>query len=236
MNNLIFTFFHLLQLLNLSGDAFNLDPSHLRGEALDESFACTINSIDSILALLSLHIMESIANYIFHDKEFMPSELSLISKYGKEVQGHFSMGFIQTWLAIFHYEVYLTTGKRMHRRLARRSHQRVDSWSKTGTKMLLGPNCLLNAMAQLCMRSASSEKLVFGFEEAAKACHTSKCRLFEALAYERLAKVLWKQDPPQADCCKTYQKQAVAVYRKWGAIAKAEHLEQKFCKENIYST
>ena len=212
----------------MSGDSFNQDPSQLRGEALDETFVCSINSLDSKFALLSLHMMESTINYLFGDIEYMRSNLSLITKYGNEAQGYFSMGFIQTWLALFQYECYHATGKRMHIRLARTSHRRVHFWSKTGTEMLHGPNCLLDAMAQLCMCKSSSDELIFSFEEAAKACHTGKSRLFEALAYERLAKVLRMYDPPEMDRCSIFQNQAIAVYGKWGANAKAEHLENNF--------
>jgi hypothetical protein len=211
----------------LSGDVFNHDPSQLRGEALDEAFACNIDSIDSKLALMCLYIMESITNYLFDDTEFMRNNVSLITKYESEAQGHFSMGFVQTWLAIFHYESYLAIGKRLHRRLARRSHRKVHYWSKTGTEILYGPNCLLDAMAHLCVSKSSSNELIVHFEEAAKCCLISNCQLLEALAYERLAKVLRKHDPPESDRCNLYQIQAVAIYRKWGAIAKAEHIENK---------
>jgi hypothetical protein len=214
----------------LSGDVFNHDPSQLRGEALDDGFVYSINSMDSKLSLVCLNISESIANYLFGEIEFMASNLSSITKYGNEVQGHFSTGYIQTWIAIFHYESYLTTGKRMHRRLARRSHQKIHYWSKSGTEMLYGPSCLLDAMTQLCIYRASSDELVIGFEEAAKGCRISRCRLFEALAYERLAKVLRTHEPPDAGRCIIYRNHAVAVYRKWGAIAKADHLENKFRK------
>jgi hypothetical protein len=141
------------------------------------------------------------------------------------------MGFIQTWMAIFHYESYLTTGKRMHRRLARRSHQKIF----IGPKMLIGPNCLLDAMAQLCLYKSSSDELVIDFEEAAKGCLISRCRIFEALAYERLAKVLRTRDPPDVARCNIYQNLAVTVYREWGANAKAKHLENKFRKCDINS-
>jgi hypothetical protein len=154
----------------------------------------------------------------------MRDNLSLVTRYGNEPQGHFSMGFIP----LFHYESYLTTKKRMHKRLARRSNRKVHHWSKTGTEMLIGPTCLLDAMAQLCRCKASNDELVIGFEEAAKGCRNSRCRLFEALAYERFAKILYKDDPSQAERCNIYHQQAVAIYREWGAIAKAEHLDQKF--------
>jgi hypothetical protein len=214
----------------LSGDVFNHDPSQLRGEALDESFASSIHNMDSKLASLSLLMMESILYYVFDEVELMRNNLSVITRYRNETKGHFIMGFIQTWVAIFHYESYLNTGRYMHRRLARRSHRMVQYWSKTGTEMLFGPNCLLDAMEQLCMCKSSSEELITCFEEAAKGCIVSNSCLFEALAYERLAKLLRKCDPPESGRCNVYQKQAVTVYRKWGAIAKAEHLEHTFLK------
>jgi hypothetical protein len=201
----------------------------LRGEALDEAFACSISSVDSKLAIMSHHLMESIVSYLFDDFTAMRENLSLITKYGNEAQGHFSMAFVQTWLALFHYECYLNTGKRIHRRFARASHQRVHMWSKPGTEILHGLNLMLNSMAELCMSKSSSDDLIFSIEKAANGCHSGKCLLFEALAYTRLAKVLHKGDPSESDRYKIYQNKAVAVYRKWGAIALAAHVENSLC-------
>jgi hypothetical protein len=198
----------------------------LRGEALDEAFACNIKSMGSKYAIMSLLMYESIISYVFDDFENIQNNLSFITICGKEAQGHFSTGFIQIWLAVFHYDSYLTTGKRMHRRLARISHRKVHFWSKTGTETLYGPNCLLNAIADLCIRKSSSKEIISSFEEAAKACHIGKIPLFEALAYERLSRVVGKDDPSEMNRYDTYKGQAIAVYRKWGAIAKAEHLEK----------
>jgi hypothetical protein len=174
--------------------------------------------------------MESIVSFAFDDFEVMQSNLSSITKYEHEARGHLSMGFVQTWLAIFHYERYHITRKRIHRRFARTSHRKVHLWSKTGTEILYGPNLMLNAMAQLCMLNSSIEELTFSFEEAARGCHTSKCQLIEAIAYQRLAKELYEYDPTEADRYKIYQDQAVAMYWNWGAKALAEHVENLYHK------
>jgi hypothetical protein len=135
-------------------------------------------------------MMESIVSYVFDDDDFMRKNLWLITKHESVMRGHFTTGYFQTWLAIFHYESFYLTGKRIHRRFARMFHRRVHIWSTTGTGMLLGPNCFLNAMKNLCVEKSSVEDLEFRFQEAANVCNNSQCCLFESLAYESLAKAL----------------------------------------------
>jgi hypothetical protein len=139
----------LLQILNLSGNEYNHHPTQLRGEALDECIASSINDIDSKMVLITIYIMESIVSYVYDDLDFIQTILDNLNKYQNELLGHFTMGFVQTWLPIFHYECFLKTGKRMHKRLGRISHQRVRQWATIGTSMLLGPCQFLNAMEKL---------------------------------------------------------------------------------------
>jgi hypothetical protein len=217
-------------LLNFSGDEENEKPSRLRGEALDEEFAISMQEIDSKMALLNLHLMEAIVSYTFDDLEFTANNLPYINKHEKEMRGYFAMGFIQSWLSTFHYESYLTTGKRVHRRLARASHRRVHMWATTGTTMLLGPNRFLDAMASLCCPTTEmtcDEDLIHIFQDAASICSASRCQLFEALSYERLAKALYARNSKETRHC-LYQNQAVRLYRKWGAKEKANHLQRIF--------
>jgi hypothetical protein len=221
---MIFT--NLLQLLNFSGDQENDDPSCLRGEALDENFTFSIHEVDSKMALMSLYMMESIVSYVFDDDAGVQRNLEFITKHGNEFQGYFTMGFGQTWLSLFHYERFLATGKRKHRRLGRKSHRRVKHWADTGTTMLCGPKGFLDAMAMLCVLKAPCDALIVSFQDAASACASSHSPLFEGLVYVRLAKVLQTHDI-HGERHLMYRNRAVKVYRRWGAYTVANYLENK---------
>jgi hypothetical protein len=186
-----------------------------------------MQAIDSKLALLNLYMMESIVSYLFDDVAFVINKLWLLAKHEGEMRGHFMTGFFQTWLAIFHYESFLLTEKRIHKRLARLSHRRVQNWSTTGTEMLLGPTSLLDAMESLCVAKSSINNVIIAFQHAAIICHANQCRLFEGLAYERLTKAVHFHEPEGLHYS-TYQHQAVQLYRTWGAVEKANHLENLF--------
>jgi hypothetical protein len=175
-------------------------------------------------------MMESIVSYVFSDFEFVSENLWIITKYESEMRGHFMTGFFQTWLAIFHYECFYYNKKRIHKRLARLSHRRIRNWSTTGTAMLLGPNSLLDAMENLCVAQSPMNKLILCFQHAARLCSKNRCRIFEALACERLAKELHMHDPEDMKY-RTYQQQAVELYRTWGASEKANHLEETYVND-----
>jgi hypothetical protein len=208
----------------MTGDPLNENPSRLRGEAFDDGFAFAVREIDSKMALLNVHIMESIVAYAFEDYEFVKNSLCYISKNEFEMKGYFSYGFFQTWLATFHYDFFWCTGIRKHRKLARKAHQNVRHWVATGTEMLKGPNSFFDAMESLCSKRSLAE-LETAFQHAALVCAASRCRFFEAVAYERLGRLFLASQPNTGDHLSFFQR-AVELYRRWGAHAKANHLER----------
>jgi hypothetical protein len=211
----------------LSGDSFNHDLSQLRGKGLEEYFVSSIKEIDSKMAVMTITVMESIVSYLYDNLDVTQTNLCLLKKYENELLGHFTMGFVQTWISTFHYECFLKTGKRRHKRLGRVSYQRVRHWATTGTTMLLGPYRFLDAMVNLCVYKTPVEQWIVIFQEAASSCAMSHCRLFEAFANERLAKALYKHESAGFRHAH-YQDQAVRFYRNWGATAKANHVERMF--------
>jgi hypothetical protein len=164
-----------------------------------------------------MHMMESIVSYVFDDIELVRQNLMLITKFESEMRGHFITGFFQTWLAIFHYESFYMDEKRIHRRRARLSHARVDNWSTTVTEMLLGPASFLDAMESLCVTKSSIDNVIHRFQNAASICSVNKCRLFEALADERLSKALHLHEQEGFNHV-SYQQQAVELYQNWGGF------------------
>jgi hypothetical protein len=62
-------------------------------------------------------------------------------------------------------------------------------------RMLHGPDQLLDAVANVCVVNVSPDDLVQSFQDAASTCATGRCLLFQAIAYERLAKVLHRMKP-----------------------------------------
>lgn len=92
--------------------------------------------------------------------------------------------------------------------------------------MLIGPSKFLEAIEALCVKQAPVDQVVVMFENAASACAAGGCRLFEALSYERLARLFRSQTPNRTKRSK-YLNRAAEVYRSWGAVAKAECLENE---------
>ena len=107
------------------------------------------------------------------------------------------------------------------------SGSQIQLWSKTGTRILLGPTSLLDAMESLCVAKSPIDNVMLAFQHAASICNTNRCRLFEGLAYERLTKAVHFNEPEGVHYS-IYQHQAVDLYRTWGAFEKANHLEKLF--------
>jgi hypothetical protein len=214
----------LYQLLNLSGDPENVDPSHLRGEALDDEFSLEIRAINSKMALFNENRNEMIIGYTYENWDIVRKTLPFFRKHEMANAGHFSVGFCYTWTAACHYDLYRAHGARKHKREGQRVHRKVEKWATTGTEMLSGPNKFLAAMESLCVRKAPLDEVDGMFEAACTACAESKCRYFEALANERLARLYFDEEPEETKGVK-YLKRAIDLYRSWGALAKAEWLE-----------
>jgi hypothetical protein len=213
-------------LLNLSGDPLNADPSHLRGEALDDECSLEIGTINSKTALFNQNMSEMMIGYTYEKWDIVRNTLPFFRKHEKAMAGMFVVGFMYTFAAACHYDLYRAHGVRKHKREGRRAHRKVKNWATTGTEMLSGPNKFLAAMESLCVKNAPSNEVDSMFEAAFTACAESKCRYFEALANERLARLYFDEEPEETKGAK-YLKRAIDLYRSWGALAKAEWLENK---------
>jgi hypothetical protein len=199
---------------------------------LNEDFAQKIVEIDSRLSVLNLYMVESILSYVFGGDGYLGKNLWYMNNNENAMQGYYGAGFIKTWLAIYHYESFLRTGRGIHRKLGRKSHRVVKRWSTTGTTMLDGPTRFLDAMAMLCVMKTQTNELINIFQAAADSCAVGQGRLFEALAYERLAKALELSDPELVGV-NVYYNQAIQLYQEWGALAKAKHVEEKLAQKSL---
>ena len=211
-------------MLNLNGDPLNVDPSHLRGEALDDEFSLEIGAINSKIALFTQNLGEMVIGYTYEKWDIVRNTLPFFRKHEKCSEGVFTEGFNYTFAAACHYDLYRAHGARKNRREGRRAHRKVQNWATTGTEMLSGPNKFLAAMESLCVKKAPSDEVDSMFEAAFTACAESKCRYFEALANERLARLYFDEEPEETKGAK-YLKRAIYLYRSWGALAKADWLE-----------
>jgi len=198
----------------------------LRGEALDDELSLEIRATKSDLALSMEGGYELMMGYTFENWDIVKKTLPFLRKHETARIGHFCLGFCYTWVAACHYDLYRAHGTRKHRREGRRAHRKVKKWATTGTEMLLGPNKFLAAMESLCVKKASLEEVDSMFETAFTACAESNCRYFEAIANERLARLYFDEEPDETKGEK-YLKRAIYLYRSWGALAKAEWLENK---------
>ena len=213
----------------MSGDARNLNPANLRGEAVDDEFMLNVVVGDSMLAAVIVGFTQMVLCFSYEDWESAKSNLEIIRTHRSEFDGHFGIGMILTFTAASYYELYYRVGNIKHKRAGRRVHRKVKKWATTGTEMLVGPSVFLRAMEILCVERAPADQVEIAFEEAASACAAQRCRLLEALSVERLAR-LFRSEGPNCECV-TYVKRAVELYRSWGAVAKAEWLEKRYAHD-----
>jgi hypothetical protein len=214
----------LFQLLNLSGDKDNIEPSTLRGEAMDDVFALEVQDIDSKSAVVRLNQFEMMTAYLFGNWDLVKKGLSYMKKNQKTLTGVYPSEYTHVWTAICNYDTYIECGDHKFRREGQRVHRKVKKWAESGTQILVAPNLLLNAIFSLCSRRASIDQIELNFKISIAACVEAKCIIFEALANERFAKFLYVK---VSDRCKgaEYQRQAIEIYRSWGAFNKATWLE-----------
>ncbi|KAI2506905.1 PhoQ sensor [Fragilaria crotonensis] len=210
--------------LNICGDPSNTNPAKLIGEAVNDEFARELHQVDSRVALVNASRCHLILGFVYEDWQAVKLHLPIFQKYKKEVEGYFTTGFMLTWCAACHYDMYFADGISRYKRDGRRAHRRVKKWATTGTTMLIGPSTFLEAMEGLCVKKAPLDQVEIMFEKAASACAAGRCRFFEALSNERLAR-LFRGEKPNATKRSKYLNRAAELYRSWGAVAKAEWLE-----------
>jgi hypothetical protein len=148
---------HLLayyQLLNFSGDAHNLEPSSLSGEASNDEFALQIKDNKSNLLLFSVIACQIVAGYSYEKWDLLQ----------KECDGYFTQGISHAWAGLAHYDLYRATRQRNYRREGRRAYYKIKKWVANGTGMLLGPLRLLAAMASLCATNAPLDEVDILFQ------------------------------------------------------------------------
>ncbi len=220
-----------LKFLNMSGDSKNTNPASLTGDAVDDEFSHALYQMDSKVVRINASSCHMILGYVYEDWQIVKSHLPIIEAYKKDVEGYFITGFLLTWCAACHYDIYFSDKKIRHKRDGRRSHRRVKKWATTGTTMLVGPSTFLEAMEGLCVKQAPVDQVEIMFEKAASECAAGRCRFFEALSNERLARLSRREEPNTIKHSK-YLKRAAELYRSWGAVAKAECLENRHDHES----
>jgi hypothetical protein len=203
-----------------------MDLSLLRGEAMNDEFSKLIIDSGSKRAFVILKWNEVMLGYTFKNWVVVRQTLPILRTHEKDAAGHITIGYLCTWAALCHYDLYRADGHRRHKREGRRAHIQVRKWATTGTEILDGPHHLLNAMESLCVTKAPLEQVEVMFEIAMKACAEGRCVYFEALANERLARLFLDELSDEAKARK-YLNRAVSLYRNWGAVAKADWLETR---------
>lgn len=218
--------------LNLSGDALNLNPASLRGEAVDHKFTLMQEEVDSQVAVLTESICCVKLGFLYEDWETAKKNLPVVRKYISDIEGFFSTGLLLTFTAACHYDIYHTHRISKHKREGRRDHRKFNKWAASGTDMLVGLKCFLCAMECLCVERAPLDQVEIMFGKAASACASRRCILFEALSNERLARLFLVEKSSVKHS--KYLKRACELYRSWGAVAKADWLEQRHGNDTLF--
>jgi hypothetical protein len=190
---------------------------------MNDEFAKRIIDVGSKLAFCLFKCNELMVAYTFENWDVVQITLPILRRHEKDAAGHFTIGYICTWVALCHYDLYRAEGQRSHKREGRRAHHQVKKWATTGTEILDGPHHLLNAMESLCVNKAPLDQVEVMFATAMRACAEGRCVYFEALANERLARLFHDEVADEAKA-RTYLNRAVSLYRNWGALAKADRL------------
>ena len=193
---------------------------------MNDEFSKRITDLDSKLALSFLKCSELILGYTFENWEVVRKTLPLLRALEKDAAHHYFIGYICTWSALCHYDLYRAEGHRKHKREGRRAHNQVKKWAATGTEILDCPHHLLNAMESLCVNKAPLDQIEIMFATAMEACAENRCVYFEALANERLAR-LYLDEVADKAAAEKYLSRAVNLYRNWGALAKADWLDSR---------
>ena len=143
------------------------------------------------------------------------------------LQVHYSRVFYFYSFGVCSYELLRQTGKRKHRRNARRALKELRAWYNDGVTVAVAPFLLLSAEAvddSSRNRDPSSVQVVKRayLDAATAASGVSRCLLIEAYCYERLAKIsLQERD---GGFQRTYEEKVFELYTRWGASAKVEQL------------
>lgn len=215
-------------MLNLSGDLENEDPRLLTGEVIDKDYAMDLEEIVNARAGICVwRRCEHMVAYTYEDWDHVTELLPINRQFERESAGYFAAGFTLGWDAISHCELYLANGKRTHKKEFRRIHKKIHTWAETGTVMLSGLDNWLAALKSLCFKKASVLEIEKLFQEAFMSLAGNKNAYFEALATERLARMYLSEDMLSVKG-RMYLTQAVELYKCWGALAKAEWLEQRY--------
>jgi hypothetical protein len=194
---------------------------------MENGFALEMQDIDSKSAVLRLNQFEVMAAYLFGNWDLVVKGLSFIKENEKTLTGIYPSEYTHVWAAICYYDVYLERGNHKFRREGLRVHRKVKKWVESGTRILAASNILLTAMSSLCSRRSSFLQIEMNFKATFAACTEAKCVLFEALAKERFAKFLFTTGSNHQKGAE-YQRQAIEIYRNWGATKKATWLENMY--------
>ena len=85
----------------------NVDPSHLRGEALDDEFSLEIRVINSKVVLFHENRCEMMIGYTYEKWDIVRKTLPFFRKHEKVLAGLFDAGFSFTFAAVCHYDLYV---------------------------------------------------------------------------------------------------------------------------------
>lgn len=144
------------------------------------------------------------------------------------VHTHFSRFFFTLWFGMGSFELLRQTGKRVHKRNARRALKEARSWYNDEIVSAIPLFWFLTAeLKSLSKRKEDRKAAEAAYLEAIDAATgPAECLMIAAYSYERLACI-------QEECLQTtstYKQKAIRLYSKWGARAKVELLACKWSK------
>ncbi|KAI2514291.1 histidine kinase [Fragilaria crotonensis] len=212
------------QVLNFMGTSEN--PLFLTGAAMDEEqFMLDPNTKKFAGGMLAYAKAKLMLAYHFDDlagAEILAEELG---KDDRMVIYHFTVYQLKMICCLTHLHLFELNGQRKHHIKALQIIQKMEAWMQEGN-LNCRPILLLLHAEEAALKSHGQRVFKHEFDVAILEASTSGLTHVEALAAERAAVACFRAG--EFGDGVVYVLHAHGAYTRWGAHAKADHLERKF--------
>ena len=212
------------QVLNLMGTSEN--PLFLTGAAMDEEqFILDANTRKFAGGMLVYAKAKLMLAYHFDDLRAAEVLVEELSKDDRMIIVHFTSYQLKMICCLTHLHLFELTGNRKYHLKAVQIMEQFEIWMEEGN-LNCRPILLLLRAEDAALNAHGQRGFKHQFDAAIRDASISGLTHVEALATERAAVACFRSG--DFDDGVSYIRKAHHVYTRWGAHAKAEHLEGKF--------
>jgi histidine kinase len=214
---------------NFTGRAHG-DPKILTGEIMEQDYMVQYARENNKTLLIWCHFYRLLLSYMFGDTESAEVHASVC-----RVAENNPFGSSDHVLLMFYDGLATMAQGKMNRhrqKVANRCIKTFKSWSKQSPENFLGKLYFLEA--ELAATNEDSIRAHAKYTAAISLSREGGYILQHALANERAGKYFLRRG--EKDLARSYLKEAIAVYEKWGGKAKVAHLQNEVFRSDIALT